>query len=82
MGIPQILQQLGRNQANPMLSMVKQAKTMLNAMGDPQGTLNRLVQQNPQVQQIIQQYGSVDGAVTALCQQKGIDPQEFINALK
>ena len=55
---------------------------MLGMLGDPQTALNRVVQQNPQVQQIIQQYGSVDGAVTALCHQKGINPQEFMDALK
>ena len=77
--VPQILQQLG---SNPLISQIKQAKAMLNAMGNPQAALSQIVQNNPQVNQIINQYGGINGAITALCQQKGINPQEFIEALK
>lgn len=62
-----------------MLPLINQAKAIMN--GDPQAVM-RVLQQNPQVQQIIVQYGSLDGAITAICRQKGIDPQEFMNALK
>ena len=55
---------------------------MFSAMQNPQMMLNQLMNQNPQVQQIINQYGGVDGAIRAVCQQKGIDYQEFIDALK
>ena len=44
--------------------------------------LNQIMQSNPQVNQIINQYGGVDGAIRAVCQQKGIDYQEFMDALK
>ena len=64
-----------------MMGMIKQAKTMLTAMRDPQAIV-RMAQSNPAVQQAIHQYGSVEGAITALCQQKGIDPREFMDALK
>ena len=80
MAIPQILQQLG--DGKNMIAMVKQAKAMLGAMKNPQAALTQIVNQNPIVNQVIRQYGSVDAAVSALCQQKGIDPQEFLNALK
>lgn len=79
--IPQILTQLGGGQ-HPMIAMVKQAKTMLGAMQNPQAALMQIVNQNPIVNQVIKQYGSVDGAITALCNQKGINPQEFMEALK
>ena len=80
--IPQILQQLGNGQQKQMLAMIKQAKAALGAMQNPQAALNQIVQNNPVVQQTISQYGSVEGAITALCQQKGINPQEFMDALK
>ena len=64
-----------------MIAKIKQAKNMLTAMQDPQSII-RMAQNNPAVQQVINQYGSVDGAITALCRQKGIDPQEFMDALK
>lgn len=79
--IPQILQQLGGGQ-NPMLAMIKQAKAVIGNMKNPQAMLTQIVNQNPMVRQVISQYGSVDGAVTALCQQKGINPQEFMDALR
>ena len=79
--IPQILQQLGGGQ-NSMMAMIKQAKMALGAMQNPQAALNQIVQNNPMVNQVIRQYGSVDGAITAICQQKGINPQELMDALK
>ena len=80
MAIPQILTQLGGGQN--LIAMAKQAKTMLGAMQNPQAALTQIVNQNPIVNQVIRQYGSVDGAITALCNQKGINPQEFLDALK
>lgn len=80
MPIPQILQQLGGGQN--LMAMIKQAKTMLGAMQNPQAALTQIVNQNPIVNQVIRQYGSVDGAITAICNQKGINPQDFLEALK
>ena len=51
-------------------------------MQNPQAALTQIVNQNPIVNQVIRQYGSVEGAINALCNQKGINPQEFIDALK
>ena len=79
--IPQILTQLGGGQ-NQMIAKIKQARAMLGAMQNPQAALTEIVNRNPIVNQIIQQYGSVDGAITALCNQKGINPQEVMDALK
>ena len=55
---------------------------MLGAMQNPQAALTQIINNNPIVNQVIQQYGSVDGAITAICKQKGINPQEVIDALK
>ena len=79
--IPQILQQLGGGQ-NSMIAMIKKAKSFIGGMQNPQAYLTQIVNSNPSVREIINQYGSVDGAVIALCRQKGINPQEFMEALK
>ena len=55
---------------------------MLNMLGGQQIDINRILQQNPQVQQVISTYGSVDGAIQAVCKQKCIDYQEFVDAMK
>lgn len=79
--VPQILQQLGGGQ-NSMMAMIKQAKMALGAMNNPEAALTQIVNNNPIVKQTISQYGSVEGAVTALCKQKGINPHELIDALR
>ena len=65
-----------------MLPKIRQAKSMLSAIQNPQMAINQILQQNPQVNAIISQYGSVEGAVNALCQQQGINYQDFIDAIK
>ena len=64
------------------MSQIKQAKAMLGALNGQQIDINRILQQNPQVQQVIAQYGSVDGAIRGVCEQKGINYHEFMDALK
>lgn len=80
MAIPGILQQLAKT--NPTMGQIKQARAILDSMKDPQAALTQMINQNPMVNQVIRQYGGVDGAVNALCQQKGINPQEFMEALR
>ena len=82
MAMAPILQQLGRNPLSQMMGQIKQAKAMMGMLNSGQVDLNRILQQNPQVQQIISQYGSVDGAIRGVCEQKGIDYHEFMDALK
>ena len=82
MEMPQILQQLGRSpQASQMIAQIKQAKNLMGMLGG-QIDVNRILQQNPVVQETITRYGSVDGAIRAVCQQKGIDYHEFMEAMK
>ena len=83
MQIPPILQQLGGNPlGNQMLTQIKQAKALMGMMNGQQINLNTILQQNPVVQETITRYGSVDGAIQALCQQKGINYQAFMDAMK
>ena len=77
--LPQILQQLGSQ--NPMMAMIKQAKAVLGTMGNPEAMLMQIANNNPIVRQTINQYGSVEGAINALCKQKGVDPQELMKEL-
>jgi len=64
------------------MQTVKQAKAMMASVQNPDLMINQILRQNPQVNQVISQYGSVDGAINALCAQQGINPQEFLEALK
>ena len=61
--------------------MVKQAKQALRAMQNPQVAINQIIRQNPQINSVISQYGSIDGAINAICRQQGIDVNEFMNAI-
>ena len=85
MNAPQILQQLQGKQASPLLQIlpkIRQAKQIMQAVQNPQAMINQIIQQNPQVNQIISQFGSVDGAINALCAQQGISVNELMDALK
>lgn len=76
---------------NPMLSLlmqnkigpVKQAMNMAQAAANPNAMVQRLLSQNPQVQQLIQQAGNdPKKAFYALAQQMGVDPEAFLAQLK
>ena len=85
MNIPQILQQLNGAQM-PNLSGVKQMMDMVRGAGNPMAVFQSLAQNNPKFQQVtslVQQYGNdPKRAFYALCEQKGIDPNQILNALK
>lgn len=61
--------------SNPMMSQIRNVAQMMR--GNPQA----LMQNNPQVQQLIRQYGSPQKAFYALAQQMGIDPNEVMKTL-
>ena len=60
---------------NPMMSQIRNIAGMMR--GNPQAIL----QNNPQAQQLIAQYGSPQKAFYALAQQMGIDPNEVMKTL-
>ena len=77
--------------ANPMLAAlmqnklgpVKQAMNMMQTAANPNAMVNQLLQQNPQVQQLIQQAGGdPKKAFYTLAQQMGVDPDAFISQIK
>ena len=76
---------------NPMLSLlmqnkigpVKQAMNMAQAAANPNAMVQRLLSQNPQVQQLIQQAGGdPKKAFYTLAQQMGVDPEQILAQLK
>ena len=75
--------------ANPMMSMLMRnspiGKTinMVKTAANPNAMINQLLNQNPQVQQIIQQYGGdAQKAFYSIAQQMGVDPEQFLAQLK
>ena len=78
-----ITQALGRNQVMNNMNQIKQMMNMVKSAGNPQMMVQNMLRQNPQVSQLINQYGNdPQRAFYALCEQKGINPQEFINTLR
>ena len=61
--------------ANPMMSQIRNVAQMMR--GNPQAML----QNNPQAQQLIRQYGSPQKAFYALAQQMGLNPDEVAKTL-
>ena len=56
---------------------------MFKATSNPMAMLNQLVNKNPQIQQIIQQYGGdPKTAFYKYAEANGIDPNEVLNMLK
>ena len=84
MAIPQILQQLGGGLKIP--PQIRQMISMVKASGNPQAMLNQLIQNNPQMAQVMelvkQHGGDPNKAFYALAKEKGIDPQEILDLLK
>ena len=78
--IPQILQQLGGRLTVP--PQIRQMISMVKSAGNPQLMLNQLMQNNPQIMQIVQKYGSAEKAFYALAEERGINPQEILDLLK
>lgn len=68
------------------LSQVKQMWGMLKNAGNPQAMLQQMMSNNPQYAQIQKMISASGGdpkaAFYKLAEEKGIDPNEIINALK
>ena len=55
---------------------------MFKAVNNPQQMVNQMINNNPQVKQIIDQYGDPKTAFYKLAEQKGINPDDILNMLK
>ena len=68
---------------NPGMAQMKNMVDMVKNSNNPQALIQNLVQQNPRVQALIQQYGGdPKTAFYSLAQQKGINPDDILNMLK
>lgn len=56
---------------------------MIKTCGDPQGLVNQMVNQNPQINQIIKQYGGdPKTAFYKYAEANGVNPDEIINMMR
>lgn len=86
MSLPMILQQLQRNNLPGNLGQIKQMMGMIKAAADPKAAMAQMVQNNPQMKQVMelvqQSGGDPKKAFYALAQQKNVDPQQILDMLK
>ena len=65
------------------LSQAKQMIQTLKSSGNPQMMVEQLVNKNPQIQQIIQQYGGdPKTAFYKYAEANGINPDEILNMMR
>lgn len=69
---------------NPAIQQIKQMMGMLNGVQNPQAILQQVAQQNPQLAQVMQmcQGKNPQEVFYQMCNQRGINPDEILNALK
>ena len=75
-----------KNQPNNNLNQIKSMMNMVKSAGNPQAMLQALVQNNPQMRQVMtlinQSGGDPKTAFYKLAQEKGVDPQQILDMLK
>ena len=80
--LPPILQQFNA----PALGQVRQMLQLVRSSNNPSAALQMMAQKNPQLKQVMdvvnQSGGDPQKAFYTLCQQRGVDPQQILNALK
>ena len=76
-----ILNHGGGYQLPPQL---KQLMNMVQSSGNPQQMLAQMAQQNPQLAQVMDmcKNGNPQQMFYALCQQKGVNPNDILNQLR
>ena len=83
MAIPGMLLQIAK--ASPMMGQIKQMYKAVQMAQNPQMTLNQMISNNPlmkQVMDVVNQYGGVDNALSAMSSQYGITEQDLMELLK
>ncbi len=70
----------------PALGQVRQMLQLVRSSNNPGAALQMMAQKNPQLKQVMdvvnQSGGDPQKAFYTLCQQRGVDPQQILNALK
>lgn len=66
-----------------MLSQAKQMMQAIRSSGNPQAMINQMLSQNPQVNQIIQQYGGdPKTAFYKYAEANGVNPDDILQMMK
>ena len=82
--LPQILQQLGGGVMIP--PQIKQMFQMAMSSGNPQAMIGQLLQTNPRMKNVMELIKTSGNdpkrAFYALAEQKGINPQDFLDQLR
>ena len=77
-----ILQTLNKGSLS-QLGRAKQMAQMLKTANNPQAMVNQMMASNPQVKQVIDQYGGDPQiAFYKYAEANGVDPNEILNMLK
>ena len=66
-----------------MMSQARQMVQMVKSCGNPQAMVNQMMSSNPQVNQIISQYGGdPKTAFYKYAEANGVDPNEILNMMR
>ena len=66
-----------------MLSQAKQMMQAIKSSGNPQAMLNQMMAKNPQINQIIQQYGGdPKTAFYKYAEANGVNPNDILQMMK
>ena len=66
-----------------MLSQAKQMMQAIRSSGNPQALINQMASQNPQLNQIIQQYGGdPKTAFYKYAEANGVNPDDILQMMK
>ena len=80
---PIIQAMAGRSPIMARMGQARQMFQMLKASNNPQAFLNQMLSQNPQVNQIINQYGGdPKTAFYKYAEANGVDPNEIIGMMR
>ena len=78
-----IIQAMQGRLSTSRMTQARQIIGMLKGSGDPSAMISQAMQNNPQVRNIIQQYGGdPKTAFYKYAEANGIDPNELLNMLK
>ena len=66
-----------------MLSQAKQMMQAIKSSGNPQALINQMASQNPQINQIIQQYGgNPKTAFYKYAEANGVNPDDILQMMR
>lgn len=74
---------LTTTQVNPKMAQIKNMVNMIKGAGNPQAMISSMLQSNPQVTSVINQYGGdPKKAFYAMAEKQGVNPNDILNMLK